>query len=66
VRGVFLLAIADHDSQVLALKQLADLFQDGVTLSRLAGAPDAARVHQALCEGVRHLEARAAGLSRAS
>jgi len=66
VGGVFLLAIADHDSQVLALKQLADLFQDGVTLARLAGASDAARVYEALCEGVRHLEARAAGVSRAS
>jgi PTS system galactitol-specific IIA component len=66
VRGVFLLAIADRDSQVLALKQLADLFQDGVTLTRLAGAPDAERVLEALCEGVRHLEAGPAGLSRAS
>jgi PTS system galactitol-specific IIA component len=55
VRGVFLLAIADHDSQVLALQQLADLFQDGSTLAALAVSEDPAQVFQALLEGIRHL-----------
>ena len=65
VRGVFLLAIADHDSQVLALKQLAELFQDGVTLALLADAPDAGRVLAVIREGVLQLETRAARPLRA-
>jgi PTS system galactitol-specific IIA component len=55
VRVVFLLAIADNDSQVLALKQLADLFQDGSTLGRVAAAEDEQTVYAVLLEGIRRL-----------
>ncbi|HET7012097.1 MAG TPA: PTS sugar transporter subunit IIA, partial [Anaerolineales bacterium] len=56
VSAIFLLAIADHDSQVLALQQLADLFQDGSTLARLAVAHEESQVHAALLEGTRRLQ----------
>jgi len=59
VRGVFLLAIADAGNQVLALKELADLFQDGSTLTRLASAVDEQHAHAALLDGIRRLKPEA-------
>jgi len=57
-KAVFMLAIADPNTQVLALQQLAELFQDGVTLARVAAARSPEHVLEALLEGLRRLEAK--------
>lgn len=49
--AVFLLAIAEQEAQVTALQQLAELFQDGVTLNRIASATSAEEVYAAMREG---------------
>ncbi len=60
-RAVFMLAISDAKAQVLALQQLADLFQDGVTLQRIAAARSGEQVCQAMLEGLRGLAAKSSG-----
>lgn len=57
-KAVFMLAIADPNTQVLALQQLAELFQDGITLAQVAAARNQERVLEALLEGLRRLEAK--------
>jgi len=57
-KAVFMLAIADPNTQVLALQQLAELFQDGVTLAQVAAARSPERVLEAMLQGLRRLEAR--------
>jgi len=51
VSAVFLLAIAEKETQVVALQQLADLFQDGVTLRKIAAARSSNEVYRAMLKG---------------
>lgn len=60
-KAVFVLAIADAKTQVLALQQLADLFQDGVTLQQVAAAQSAGEALEAMHAGLARLAARSNG-----
>lgn len=52
VDKVELLAIAEKEiQQVVALQQLADLFQDGVTLRKIAAARSSNEVYRAMLKG---------------
>jgi len=57
-KAVFMLAISDPNTQVMALQQLAELFQDGMTLTQVAAARSQEQVLQAVLEGLRRLEAK--------
>lgn len=51
---VFLLAIGEKESQVIALQQLVQLFQDGCTLDKISNAHTPAEVKDAFLGGVRY------------
>lgn len=55
---VFLLAIGEKGSQVVALQQLVQLFQDGKTLKHIACAESSAEVKDAFLDGVKRHRAR--------
>jgi PTS system galactitol-specific IIA component len=52
VKAVFLLAIGEKESQVIALQQLAQLFQDATTLGKIESASTPSSVERAVEQGL--------------